>query len=81
MSQNVSSAAVVIGSLLVNAYALMSQTNLHDDVSRKATDRKLSFDLQLHPYFVYESSIGSGESVHMHRLACVFAARWFLHMY
>ena len=32
--------------------------------------------LHRHPYFVYASSEGSGESVHMRRLGWAFAARW-----
>ena len=39
--------------------------------------RRLSIGLsfKLHPYFVYTSSEGSGESVHLHRLAWACVAR------
>ena len=62
--------------LVIIAYAQMYLINAHSGISIKA--RGLSFVLShhLHPYFVYASSGGSGESVHMHRLAWAFAARW-----
>ena len=55
--------------LVLIAYAQMYLINAHSDVSSKV--RGLSFVLShhLHRYFVYASSEGSGESVHMHRLA------------
>ena len=42
-------------------------------------DKGLSFGLclHLHPYFVYTSSDGSGESAHMRRLPRAFTARWW----
>ena len=46
----------------------------HVDESSKAGGLKFGPSLNLHPYFVYASSIGSGKSAHMHRLA--WRTRW-----
>ena len=41
----------------------------------EASGLKFGLSLDLHLYFVYASSEGSGESAHMHRLARACAAR------
>ena len=47
---------------------LMPLINAHADATREARGLKFGLSLHLHPYFVYASTEGSGESVHMHRL-------------
>ena len=54
----------------IMAYAQMSLINVNADVSSKVRGLKFSFSLHLHPNFVYASSIGSGESAHVHIRAC-----------
>ena len=44
-------------------------------VSSQALDIKFGLSLHLHPFFVYVSSEGSGESAHLRRLARAFASR------
>ena len=55
--------------LVTIAYAQMYLINAHSDVSNKAKGLSFVLSHHLQPYFVYASSEGSGESVHMHRLA------------
>ena len=50
----------------------MPLINAHLELSRRA--RGLIFDLRLHPYFVFASSEGIGESAHMHIPAFIFTA-------
>ena len=47
--------------------------NTHADVFSQANDLKFGLNGHLYPYFVYASSEGSGELVHMRRLALGFA--------
>ena len=51
------------------AYAQESPLNAHVDVTSGARGINPGLSLQLYLYFAYASSEGSGESVHMHRLA------------
>ena len=54
-------------------YMQMPLRNIHADISSKA--RGLIFfylSLHLHPYFMYMSSKGSGQTLHMHRPAWAF---------
>ena len=53
----------------------MSSTNALADESNIAGRIYLCLGLLQYPYFVYASSEGSGESVHVHRLTRVFVAR------
>ena len=55
--------------------AQMSLLNAKADESSKARGLNSDPSLHLHPFFVCGGSEGSGESMHMRRLACVFAAR------
>ena len=61
--------------LVLIAYAQKPSLNAHADISSGA--RGLNFGLSLHllTNFVYSSSEGSGESVHLQRLARAFVAR------
>ena len=43
-----------------------------NDVSSGGRGLNFSLGLHIHQYFVYSSSEGSGESVHLHRLARAF---------
>ena len=61
--------------LVLIAYARTLQINTRVDVSNNVRGLKFSPSLHLRPCFVYTSSKGSGESVHMHRLARTFASR------
>ena len=45
----------------------------HADISSRTRGPNFGTSLHLHPYFVYASSEGSGEYVHMRRLARTFA--------
>ena len=61
--------------LVLITYAQMPLINSHADISRRANGRlNFSLSLYLHPYFVYESSEGSGESAHLCRLTRAFPA-------
>ena len=59
----------VHGISVLIAYAQMLLINAHYVVSSNARGLNFGPRLHLHPYFVYASSEGSGESAHMHRLA------------
>ena len=61
--------------LVLIPYAETSTLNTHADVSSGVRVLKFGLMLHLHPYFVYASSEGYGESVHMHRLAWASVAR------
>ena len=50
------------------AYALIPLINANIDISSEARGPKFGMSLHLHPYFVYTSGEGSGESAHMRRL-------------
>ena len=47
---------------------------VHADVSVEARGLNFGLSLDLHPYFMYVSSKGSGKSGPMHRLTRAFAA-------
>ena len=47
----------------------MPLINAHSDVSSRAMDLIFALSLHLHPYSVYVSCDGSGESEHMFRIA------------
>ena len=51
------------------AYAQVNHLDTHADLPRGTICLKMSLGLHLHPYFVYASSEGSGESARMRRLA------------
>ena len=51
------------------------ELNAHADISREVSNLNFGLGLHLHPYFVYATSQGSGQSLHMCRLAWVFIAR------
>ena len=51
------------------AYAQKPHLSAHAFVSSKARNLNFGLSLHLNPNFVYASSNGSGESVHMRRLA------------
>ena len=51
------------------AYAQMSLINVRANLSSGAKGPIFGMSLHLQPYFAYVSSEGSGESVHVHRLA------------
>ena len=57
------------------AYAQKLPLNAHTAICSGATFVIFGLSLHLRQYVVYASSEGSGESVHMHRLARAFAAR------
>ena len=57
------------------AYAQTPQLNAHAEVFSGARGLNFGLSLHLHPYFVYASSEGSGESAQARRLAWVFVAR------
>ena len=57
---------------LSHNYAQMLLINTHDDMISYPRGLNFILSLHLHPYFVYVSRKGSGESDHMCRLA--FAA-------
>ena len=61
--------------IILNAHSQKTLINAHTDVSSKARGLTFGLSLHQHPYFVYLHSKGSGESVHLHRLARAFAAR------
>ena len=61
---------------LLTACAQVPLINAHPDVFKEARGLYFGLSLHLHPYFMYASSEGSGESAHMRRLAWAFAARW-----
>ena len=54
-------------------YRMCAIINDHADVAGKARDLNFCMSLYLHPYFVFASSEGFGESVPMGRLAQTFA--------
>ena len=51
------------------AYALNYTLSAHADISSGYAILNYGFGLHLHPYFVYASSDGSGESAHLRRHA------------
>ena len=53
--------------LVLIAYAQMSLSNTHAGVSSEASSLSFDLSLYLHPYFVYASCEGYGESWHMCR--------------
>ena len=61
------------GIVVVCFYQKIVHANLSDkrpcDICSNARDPNFKPINHLHPYFVYASSEGSGESVQMHRLA------------
>ena len=52
-------------------YVQMPLMNSHADISSKAKGLNFGLSLYLHSYFVYWSSKGSSESVHMCRQTCL----------
>ena len=62
-------------SLIKKSYAQKPPLNAHPDVSSRTRGLNVYLSPCLCPYLVYTSSEGSGESVHMRRLAWAFAAR------
>ena len=57
------------GTLVPIAYAQKPRFNTHADVPSRARGLKFGLSLHLHPYFMFSSSKGSGESAHWCRLA------------
>ena len=55
--------------LVLIAYAQMAIIIARAGASNKVTGLRLGLSLHQYLYFVYASGEGSGESVHMHRLA------------
>ena len=55
--------------LVLIAYAQIFHINDHSDISRVARGLNFGLSPHLHPYFVYTSSEGSGESANLRRLA------------
>ena len=53
----------------------MPPVNDHTDVSSEARCQIICLSLNLHPYFVFASSQGSGEFAHMRKLTWAFVAR------
>ena len=47
---------------------------MYADLYSKAIGLNFDLSLHIHPYFMYASSIGSGKSAHMRRLARAYAA-------
>ena len=58
--------------LVVIQYSQMSCLNTHTDIFNGARALKFSLDYDLHPYFVYGSNEGSGKSVNLPRLLCLW---------
>ena len=54
---------------VIIAHAQMSLINVRADLFRGARGLVFGMSLHLQPYFAFASNEGSGESVHMHRLA------------
>ena len=50
-------------------YEQMPLINANAKVSSEGRDLNFGLNLQIHPYFVYASRIGSGKSAHMCRFA------------
>ena len=61
--------------LLLIACAQMLQINAYVGVFSKAKGLNFGQGLHQHPYFVYMSSEGAGESTHLRRLALALAAQ------
>ena len=57
------------------ANASSTVVNGNGDVLSQSRGLHFGLSFHLHPYFVYASSDGTVESVHMRRLARAFAAR------